>query len=86
MTQASALISGTIKVGMSRADVIARVGTPHRTEAIGGTEFLFHNTAWYMALTASSHSPVAITDDKVAGIGRSYYETFRKTANTATSP
>jgi hypothetical protein len=39
-----------------------------------------------MALTASSHSPVAITDDKVAGIGRSYYETFRKTANTATSP
>jgi hypothetical protein len=81
MPQASALISGRIQVGMDRRAVIQQLGTPQRTEKYGGTEFLFYNPPWQMALGAVGRLPIAVTDDKVVGFGKSYYEDFLKNAN-----
>jgi hypothetical protein len=81
MPQASALISGKIQVGMDRAKVIHWLGTPQKTEKYGATEFFFYDPPWQMALSAAGHIPIAITDGKVAGFGKSYYESFLKSAN-----
>jgi hypothetical protein len=72
--QASVLVDGSIKVGMSRADVIRRLGRPRGTEVVGEVEFLFYPTSWPFTLIASQHDPVAIVDGKVAGFGRTFYE------------
>lgn len=72
--QASVLVDGSIKVGMSRADVIRRLGQPRGTEVVGEVEFLFYPTSWPFTLMASQHDPVAIVDGKVAGFGRTFYE------------
>jgi hypothetical protein len=76
--QAAALIQKT-KVGMSRDEVVAQLGPPHRHETYEATEFLFYNASWAMKDAASQQSPVAIVDGKVAGLGRGYYASFVKT-------
>jgi hypothetical protein len=73
---ASSLINGTIKIGMEKAKVIETLGTPHKTETYGDTEFLFYNTPWYMAPSAITSNPIAIKDGKVSGLGQSYYASF----------
>ena len=67
MNQASALVNGTIKVGMSRTDVVAWLGDPHRVETNGTMEFLFYNVPWMMKPGIITSNPIAIVDGKVAG-------------------
>ena len=77
MSRASALVNGAIRVGMSRADVIDKIGTPHRTETNGSMEFLFYDVIWMMKPTAGSANPIAIQGGKVVGTGASFYNENR---------
>jgi len=63
---------------MGREDVIGLLGRPQKQEVHGTTEFLFYLTNWLMTEPASQRSPVAISDGKVVGLGKAYYETFVK--------
>src|SRR5262245_39201443 len=72
--QASRLVDGSITVGMSRSDVMRKLGQPNDARMVGDTEFLFYQTPWTFALMASQHNPIAIVDGKVAGFGQAYYE------------
>ena len=73
--QSNALVSGRIKIGMKRDDVVWLLGSPQRTETKGPTEFLFYTPVWYVSpLLVKSQNPVAIRDGLVVGLGQSYYD------------
>ncbi len=76
-----------IKAGMSREEIVAQLGEPHRQETVGRTQFLFYRTDWRTATEAERISPVAIVDGKVVGLGKDYYQDAvkaeRKRATTA---
>ena len=73
MTQASALVNGTIHLGMSRADVVSQLGPPHQIETSGVIEFLFYRTPPLMKAGTMGSNPIAIADGKVVGTGLIYY-------------
>jgi hypothetical protein len=73
INRASALVNGTIRVGMSRADVEAWLGRPHQTETSGNIEFLFYRSPMIMKMGTAGSNPIAIVDGKVAGMGLIYY-------------
>jgi hypothetical protein len=74
-SQSSALVSGKIKIGMTRSMVLSRLGTPHRVERHGQTEFYFYNPSWYILPAAvGAHIPIALQNDKVVGQGKEYYD------------
>jgi len=77
MNQASSLVNGAIRVGMSRAAVVDRLGTPHRVETTDNIEFLFYNAPWQMSWGAIGTNPIAIADGKVVGMGSSFYSQHR---------
>ena len=77
MNRASALTNGTIKVGMSRADVVVWLGTPHRIETNGSMEFLFYRSPWMMQWGTNGSNPIAIVDGKVVGTGATFYSNNR---------
>jgi len=64
---------GAIRVGMSRAAVVDRRGTPYRVETAGNIEFLFYDTSWQMSWGTTGTNPIAIADGKVVGMGSSSY-------------
>src|SRR5260221_9906876 len=64
--RASALVNGTIQVGMSRADVKSWLGPPHRTEKSGSIDFLFYRAPLLMKMGTAGSNPIAIVDGKVA--------------------
>jgi len=74
--QASALINGTIEIGMNRSKVLDLLGPPQRIEKYGTTEFFFYNPPWTMAIGAMGRLPIAITDGKVVAFGQAYYHKF----------
>ena len=76
--QASALVSGYVKIGADRSAVIAQLGTPQRKETYGNTEFFFYNVPWQLAIGAVGRLPIAIADGKVVGFGKSNYESYLK--------
>src|ERR1700686_4355338 len=80
MNRASALVNGTIKIGMDRQTVIDWLGLP-RIEKYGTTEFFFYNVPWQMAVGTIGRIPIAITDGKVVGFGKSYYDNVLKSVN-----
>jgi len=81
--QSSAFISGKIKIGMSRADVVGYLGPPQRRETVGSTEFLFYTPSWYvLPVFVSSQNPIAIRDGKVVGMGQSDYESITQTTGS----
>jgi SmpA/OmlA family protein len=75
--QGGALVHQT-QLGMSREEVVSRLGAPHRSETYETTEFLFYNTNWALATAAEQRSPIAIAHDKVIGLGKAYYDTYVK--------
>jgi hypothetical protein len=77
VNRASALVNGTIHVGMSRADVVAWLGEPYRIETNGSMEFLFYRAPWMMNWGTIGSNPIAIVDGKVAGAGSSFYSNNR---------
>ena len=77
MNQASNLVNDAIRVGMSRAAVVDRLGTPHRVETAGDMEFLFYNAPWQMSWGTTRTNPIAIVDGKVVGMGSSFYSQNR---------
>jgi hypothetical protein len=80
LAETNALANGKIKVGMSRATVVAYLGPPQNTETVGSTEFLFYTPVWYiLPLFVSSQNPIAIRDGKVVGMGKSDYDTITQT-------
>jgi hypothetical protein len=73
--QTNALSNGKIKIGMSRGEVIAYLGSPQKTETVGSTEFLSYTPIWYvLPVFVSSQNPIAIRDGKVVGMGKSHYD------------
>jgi hypothetical protein len=70
--QAQSLLQ--VEAGMSRDEVVAQLGEPHRQETVGAAEFLFYRTDWRTATEAQRFSPVAVVDGKVVGLGKVYYE------------
>ena len=68
---------GAIRVGMSRAAVVDRRGTPYRVETAGNIEFLFYDTSWQMSWGTTGTNPIAIADGKVVGMGSSFYSQSR---------
>jgi len=77
MNQVSPLVNGEIRVGMTRAAVVDKLGTPHRIETAGNIEFLFYNAPWQMSWGATGTIPIAIADGKVVGLGSSFYSEHR---------
>jgi len=77
MNQASALVNGAIRVGMSRAAVVDQLGTPHRVETTSNIDFLFYNAPWQMSWGTTGTNPIAIADGKVVGMGSSFYSQYR---------
>ena len=80
MLQASALVNGSIQIGTDRANVLQKLGTPHRVEKYGTTEFFFYNPPLPMQISiwATDRLPIAIKDGKVVGFGNRYYHSFVK--------
>ena len=78
--QGGILINKT-SAGMTKDEIVAQLGQPHKQEIYGATEFLFYNTNWVMADAASQRSPVVIVRGKVVGFGKGYYEAFIKSQN-----
>lgn len=74
--QASALVNGTIEIGMKRNKVLELLGPPQRIEKYGMTEFFFYNPPWTLAIGAIGRLPIAITDGKVVALGKGYYDNF----------
>jgi hypothetical protein len=77
MSQVSPLVNGEIRIGMSRAAVVDKLGTPHRIETAGNIEFLFYNAPWQMSWGTTGTNPIAIADGKVVGMGSSFYSQNR---------
>jgi hypothetical protein len=72
--QTRALLSGPIRVGMSRDEVIGLLGPPHRQERHGVAEFLFYGTTWQASDRAAARMPIALIDGKVVGLGKAHYD------------
>jgi hypothetical protein len=73
MNQASALVNGTIRVGMGRAEVVSLLGAPHQIEKSGSIEFLFYHAPPLMKAGTTGSNPIAIVEGKVIGTGLIYY-------------
>ena len=67
-----------IEIGMTREDVISRLGKPADRLTIGDTEFLFYYTDWLNTPKAVERSPFAVVSGKVVAMGKTYYEAFLK--------
>ena len=75
------MVDGAIQVGMTRIDVERKLGFPQRIERVGTTVFLFYTPAYYVsALWTNSLNPIAIENDKVVGIGKTYYDSVTAAA------
>lgn len=83
MQQSATLVSGKVKVGMMRGDVVFILGRPQSTENVGQVEFLFYTPIWYALHLAPSQSPIAIREGKVVGIGKAYYDETAQGLNVA---
>jgi outer membrane protein assembly factor BamE (lipoprotein component of BamABCDE complex) len=64
----------SLQVGMSRDEVINMMGQPSKREAYGSTEYLLYKTDTTGQSERADFTPVAITNGKVVGWGRNYYE------------
>jgi hypothetical protein len=86
--QSNILMSGWVQVGMTRAEVEGRLGFPQKIEKIGTTAFYFYAPGWHIPpLMAASHSPIAIADGKVVGMGKAYHEdAVAKATQVAAAP
>lgn len=70
-----ALLNEKVQIGMNRLDVEKTVGFPQRIERVGTTTFFFYTPSWYIpSYYTNSQNPVALVNDKVVGLGRSYYD------------
>lgn len=86
--QSSTLLSGWVQVGMTRAEVEGRLGFPQKIEKVGTTAFYFYAPGLFIppAMT-SPHSPIAIADGKVVGMGKAYYDAaLARAATVASAP
>lgn len=87
--QSKPLISGPqiksflyeVQIGMTREDVISRLGEPADRLTIEDTEFLFYYTDWINTPNAVERSPFAVKEGKVIAMGKTYYEDFLKVRN-----
>jgi len=77
MNQVGPLVNGEIRIGMRRAAVVDKLGTPHRIETAGNIEFLFYNAPWQMSWGTIGTNPIAIADGEVVGMGSSFYSEHR---------
>ena len=74
---ASTLVNGSLHVGMTRKDVVAQLGEPHRVETNGTMEFLFYRSPFTMSWATWPSNPIAVLDGKVVGLGSSFYSEHR---------
>ena len=61
-----------LSVGMSREEVVAQLGEPHKQDAVGDMLFLHYRSAAVLDKQAESFNPVAIMQGRVVGIGPAY--------------
>jgi hypothetical protein len=74
----------TIKIGMTRQEVIALLGEPQRQETIGKTELLTYRPSLH-AREAMNFSPVGIVEGKVAGLGPAFEYQVKQGFKAATA-
>jgi hypothetical protein len=74
MMQSTTLVSGKVKIGMTRGEAVYLLGKPQSTETVGLKEFLHYTPVLYALPLASQQSPIAILDGKVVGVGKAYYD------------
>jgi hypothetical protein len=68
----------SLQVGMTREEVISLMGQPAKREAYGSTEYLIYKTNTTGQSERADFTPIAITNGKVAGWGRNYYDSSLK--------
>lgn len=68
----------SIRVGMSREEVVSQLGEPSKTDKFDGAEFLYYRTIAILATEAQAYSPVVIENGKVVGFGTAYESTRMK--------
>ena len=61
----------TVKVGMTREEVVKQLGEPHSRETVGQVELLTYRPDWSV-VGANTFTPIGITDGKVSGLGPIY--------------
>src|SRR5262245_5601192 len=79
---ASALVNGSLHVGMSRAAVVTRLGDPHWVETNDKMEFLFYRSPASMAWATWTSNPIAVLDGKVVGLGWTFYLEHRAASSS----
>jgi hypothetical protein len=86
--QSNTLLSGWVQVGMTRAEVEGRLGFPQKIEKVGTTAFYYYAPGWHILPTmVSPHSPIAIADGMVVGMGKAYYdEAVANATSVASAP
>jgi SmpA / OmlA family len=70
-----------IHPGMTRQEVLAAMGPPHRQEIYGTTEFLIYSADGNTDGPQSNLIPVAIVDGRVTGTGRAFYDAIVQANN-----
>jgi hypothetical protein len=68
----------SLQVDMTREEVISLMGQPAKREAYGSTEYLIYKTNTTGQSERADFTPIAITNGKVAGWGRNYYDSSLK--------
>ena len=63
----------SVRVGMTRDQVLEIMGQPQRQEAYGSTEFLIYSTDGTSNTALLDFTPIAIVDGRVTGSGRRLY-------------
>jgi hypothetical protein len=65
-----------IQVGMTREEILRRLGEPGDRQTIDQTEFLFYYTPWMSTAKANERSPIAIVNGVVMAMGSTHYYDF----------
>jgi len=71
LSSAASKALATIKIGMTREEVIKLLGPPSKQRVFGKTELLSYQSDWTVA-QASELNPIGIEAGRVTGLGLTY--------------
>ena len=70
LSPAASQALATMKIGMTREEVVSQLGPPHAQATFGKIELLTYRPDW--SASANSFTPIGIVDGKVVGLGPTY--------------
>lgn len=68
----------SVRVGMTRDELLALMGSPQRQEIHGSTEFWIYSSDGSSPTALLDFAPIAIVNGRVTGTGRSLYDAVVK--------